>query len=363
MDIVIQAGAGLLILGALVLAYFAGQRWRWTHVVLVMLNFIAFLALFYLSARTVQTHNAWRSAVKRMEADVEGLERQRQQWLEGGEDADGKQILGIKRLRHELAKLSIGRGDVWFNVSPQQVDPASGQCQVSVKSPDPHGINAKTVLHVFGTVNQKQAYLGEFLVAAADAKAKAATLTPNVRLEPAELQQLAAAKGPWTLYSLAPVRTGPRKQVAPGEYTIARDPKELAELLAGKLEMHDFPLLYHHFDSRRRIVRAEMGLAADQIARLKAAQAQFDQSIAYRQAEATKLKGDLERFQAERAAVDKYHGELKQATDAALAKLQETIAATRRAYIELRNRQRSAAEEINRRTEASAAVAQDSARR
>ncbi len=175
--------------------------------ILVGFVFILAAVFLYMAARTLKTHEHWRSKAQQFEeklatAEVENEELQ----FADHELANTNDEItwGIKRLRLELHKLLIGRGRVWTNCQPGQVNSENGQVAVTTDLPDPHGIANSTVLYVFEEANTEEGgqYLGEFKVTAV--AEKQIQLEPTMKPTAAQLKRLAKSRGPWSLYEVMP---------------------------------------------------------------------------------------------------------------------------------------------------------------
>ena len=68
---------GILVLGlaaSIYIAVMSSKTWPIYQTVLVVFVFIALMAFFYLGARTLKTHQAWRESYTRNVAQAEQLE-------------------------------------------------------------------------------------------------------------------------------------------------------------------------------------------------------------------------------------------------------------------------------------------------
>jgi hypothetical protein len=177
--------------------------------ILVGVIFVVTVAFFYMATRTLKTHQHWRELAGKFQRMVEDTKEENRRLIEGDLEATEDAEKGIRQLRLELQKILIDRGRVWYNCSPQQnaQTTQTGQVAVATDLPDPHGIANKTVLYAFEEADFEQGghYLGEFKVTAVDNQK--VVLEPSLKLESgsAELQRLAASKGPWTLYEIMPI--------------------------------------------------------------------------------------------------------------------------------------------------------------
>jgi hypothetical protein len=177
--------------------------------VLVGLIGVASLALFYLAARTMKTHQYWRELAAKFEQRIDQLDTANQTLAEGPGRSGAPGQLGIRQLRIGLNKLVLDRGRAWLHCDPSvkvNADDGTAVITVTVSQPDPHGIAEGAVLYGFEEVDlQKQGrYLGEFRVAKTDEKQKQVVLAPTSRLSSREIERLSDAKRPWVLYEIMP---------------------------------------------------------------------------------------------------------------------------------------------------------------
>ncbi len=165
--------------------------------ILVGLIAVASLGFFYLAARTLKTHTYWSGKAAAAEARIEQLK------------AANKQLEpGIRQLRVDLYKLLVDRRRAWFNCPARvtRLDRADGTAEITVTidKASPDRIAQKNVFYAFDDtpVQQKGRYLGEFVVTSVADKQVA--LAPAVKLNSREINNLATAKGTWTLYEVMP---------------------------------------------------------------------------------------------------------------------------------------------------------------
>lgn len=157
--------------------------------VLICLILVASLAMWYLGMRALATHRAWRTAVKKLQADLAQLEKERERLIHG--DATTK---GIRQLQVELAKYTSQRGRVWHGCRPMRVDvrqdPQAGfvvQVSLTVEQLGLSGLQnvqelpVDSAVYLFDErdVQQGGSYLGAFRVTA---------VTPRQENQPAMLQ-------------------------------------------------------------------------------------------------------------------------------------------------------------------------------
>src|SRR5262245_23546361 len=90
------------LLASFYVAYMSAKTWPAYQAVLVAMVFLGLVTFFYLGARTLATHRAWRNLVKSREAELASLKSQTLP-LVGGLSPQGQAMPGeIPRLRHEL---------------------------------------------------------------------------------------------------------------------------------------------------------------------------------------------------------------------------------------------------------------------
>ena len=122
MAYVLLAILALAILASFYAAYMSAQNWPIYQVVLVAFIFLGAVAFFYLGARTLATHQAWRDLVNSRKEEVSSLESQLLP-LRGGLSPQGQFVAGeIPELEHRLGMLSSVRGGVYYNVSADSIE-------------------------------------------------------------------------------------------------------------------------------------------------------------------------------------------------------------------------------------------------
>ncbi len=181
--------------------------------ILVGLIFVASVAFFYMAARTLKTHEYWKSVAQGYEflIDVQNefaencenggrLALLRQDATEEHSDTTElrqiassgkfdraamesrieeieKETAGIRRLKFELSCLTQERGRAWYGCSPQPQGEQKGTVRVNVSETDAHGIPKNSEMFVFEKWPLKRGedgnpqggrYLGEFVVTAVD---------------------------------------------------------------------------------------------------------------------------------------------------------------------------------------------------
>ncbi|MGQ9504139.1 MAG: hypothetical protein ACUVQG_02680 [Thermogutta sp.] len=157
--------------------------------ILICLILLASLAMWYLGMRALATHRAWRTAVRKLQAELAQLEAEQTRLING--DATTK---GIRQLQVELAKYTQQRGRVWNACRPIRVDvrsdPQAGPvAQVSLSVDrlglaglqDVQELPVDSLVYLFDEreIQQGGVFLGAFRVAA---------VTPRQQDQPAMVQ-------------------------------------------------------------------------------------------------------------------------------------------------------------------------------
>lgn len=385
MAYVLLAILALAILASFYAAYMSAQNWPIYQVVLVAFIFLGAVAFFYLGARTLATHQAWRDLVNSRKEEVASLESQLLP-LRGGLSPQGQFVAGeIPELEHRLGMLSSVRGGVYYNVSADSVKEDVVQLTLKAaaeKVPDPdapgepvpvepaaaeaaepfaHGLVPNTVLFAFDgkPISEGGRYLGEFKVVAAPEDSPTVQIAPNLPLTDGQRKQLeAAVGGTWTLYTTMPADSA---AVFAGLDDARRGtllpPESAAEYARADRELWDYQLFFHDNYVHRSLLRDTIARTTTNIRRIEAATNEAVAEATYRDTEKGNLAADLEKFQFELAAVVKYEKSLEQLMAQVRAKLRATYLENRRAATMLTRQQFKAREEIDRRTGAAAPAA------
>jgi hypothetical protein len=165
-----------------------------------MLGCLVFLSLvfFVLGARVLKTQIEYRSRYNQLEKTLAALQKQNEVLQRGA----GPDNPGVLQLRGQLDHVTAGRGNVWYNVAPGEINPQSGVVNVTVGGETPKPLVADRSVYAFGDREAGHGYLGEFRVTAANDGQ--GTLTPVAQFTTQELQRLQNSPGPWTLYDVMP---------------------------------------------------------------------------------------------------------------------------------------------------------------
>ncbi len=263
--------------------------------VLIGFIFIAATAFAYMAARTLKTHQYWRELAQEHQDKIDALEMEN--FLLVSDDAKDSKA-GIERLRLDLHKLLIDRGRVWYNCSPEDVEPQTGKVAVKTDQPAQHKIADNTILYVFDETDLQDGgqYLGEFKVTAVAERQVA--IEPAMKLTDDELKRLADSRGPWTLYEIMPID-------APRDYEVLF--KE------------------HHLQHSIMVDLIEAATRDKQYIESACADAQKQQQ--FRRAEIQQLKADVAKYCRQRDAVAELHAVLKPRVSGMNAAVDRLIAA------------------------------------
>jgi hypothetical protein len=176
----------------------------WSKVFIVMIM-LAGLGFFYTAARTLKTHEAWRTKYNQHVAELARVQADNEKVVDG-DPAQGQPSLN--GLKAQIADIVAGRGRVWYNVGAGQVDGNTGAVTVTVDHPDPHGINPGMVVYAIDDLDLAAGgrYLGEFKVTEAAAGSQDVKLEPTQPPLDREKAKLTSATAhQWTLYETMPL--------------------------------------------------------------------------------------------------------------------------------------------------------------
>jgi hypothetical protein len=352
----LEVFALLLVLASFFLAYMASKSWRVYQVILVWFVFAASMAMVYLSARTLKTHQAWRSTYQAWQKAVDDVQRENV-LIQGGVE-NGAEIVesGIDQLQAELHRAVAGRGTVWFNVTADKIDPKTGIGELTIEYPQPNDIVTKMLLFAFEQkpVADGGKYLGEFKVTKGDGTSKTIEIAPNLPLTDQDRQRLAQAKGPWTLYAVMPVDDAKlyaamtpeeRRKLFPD-----KSPEGLAEYASVDRPLHDYDYFFHKNADERALLAASIATTQDSLRRIAAAQKTADEDVTYREGEKVALQADREKFLYEQKAIRTYLKALQKKLVDVRAEWQNSLSATIQTARKIQRLQIKAAEEIDRAT-------------
>ncbi len=316
----------------------------WNKVLVGVICVVA-LGFLYMAARTLKTHQYWRELAQRHQQRLDAVEQENIVLVEG--QGEGENTLsGITQIELDLKGAIVDRGRVWYHCTAEKVDPQTGQAAVTTDSPNPHGIGVQTVLCVFAEADGEQpgSFLGEFKVTAVDQTQVA--LEPAMKLNARELQRLAAAKAPWSLYEMMPAdRHGAFSGVgdeelksrlpesAAEQYVHDGKPAAEADLeawgVAGEIEdekyvrpLRDYEVLFEDAHLKRSILIDLAEAARRDVEAIRAAQQDADSQHQFREQEKIQLAADQAKINRQRDAAAAH---LK-AVELRLVELQQAIA-------------------------------------
>ncbi len=180
----------------------------WNKILLGLITLVS-LAFFYMAARTLKTHQAWRSTANAYEKALQQARQEQERLAEGGE-VDGQFRRGLRQVRLALDMAMRERGRVWKALPSGRPTPQGpdGSFEVLVKVDAPERqITVKMILYVFEEelAIRGGKYLGEFKVEGVDEAQKQITLKPTRRMEKAEYDRVVASNTGWFLYERLPL--------------------------------------------------------------------------------------------------------------------------------------------------------------
>lgn len=257
----------VLIIGYLVLAYFAAKTWHVWHVVLLSGIFFAGLLFAFLAASNLKTQHKFRTQYTKALQDVEREQQRTDQLVDGdpggGEDAEPP----LMTLEGDVKRALVDRGRVWRNIVLGGLAEEEGQKIVTLNTtqwgdtaskvsssdeedfaepePDendgagaaagttPLGLDAGAIVFAFrdtpvralspeqqaalfgsesallqndanGMIRVPTAYLGEFLVTAVADDNSSISLAPTMEPDESRTELIADPNSYWVLYEIMP---------------------------------------------------------------------------------------------------------------------------------------------------------------
>jgi hypothetical protein len=394
-------GLIVVILVALVVAYFAARTWHWGYVLVVIGIVLSTAGFFLLAAETLRIQAVLRKQVNELErqlADVRAsndalvhgtddpavINRLRNEaWPNDAESPIGEEaesIPSLAELEHQLHLKTRARGRVWRNVAPAGFNPQSSELQVNVAAPSPAGILQDSVVFLFeagepvlpgpdGAPRGPQ-YLGEFRVS--EAAPQGAKLEPVLPLDDFERQRLARSQGPWVMYEVMPadsydIFAGMTEDVIRQKLP----PRSVDEYLRHGKEASADDDEWHKIgvdETGKRLLPEEIGQAARVLyqRRLRDYALEFDELAKRRAVLVTDLEGvkrDIQRLEAAQASAKELQAfredekakltkdlagvtKERQAIEAHLAKVRQQLARAEALLAETLERNRQMAQEL-----------------
>ena len=188
-----------------------------------------------------------------------------------------------------------------------------GVVQLTLKSPN-HGLVADTLVFAFDQLTPAEGghYQGEFKVVTVAENSPTISIAPNLPLTPAQNERVAAAKGPWTLYTVMPIDDATVLAKLSDEDRAALITKSIpAEFTQLERELRDYEMFFHEAFVQRQLLTDSISKITTNIQRTDADTKQTLEDIAYRDAEKANLQDDLEKFVFEQKAITTYQQALQ----------------------------------------------------
>jgi hypothetical protein len=225
MQMILPIVAGVLILACFVALYLSRDTWRVYHIIIAFFLLVANVMFFYLAARTLDTHRAWRSQVAKFEEMYAQLDQETRK-ITGELDGRGEVLVdrqekirqqlpwSIEDWENELAEAGYGRGRV-LTTGLATEDPVTGNLMASVSEgvtlpkdalvyvfrskPGERKPQTYAGVDVPVTSPAIERYLGAYVLAAVNG--------PKIELAPLQPERRTGVKGPLLIFELAPVDT------------------------------------------------------------------------------------------------------------------------------------------------------------
>jgi hypothetical protein len=231
MQMILPIVAGVLILAAFVALYLSRDTWRVYHIIIGFFLLLANATFFYLAARTLDTHRAWRSEVTKFELAY-GQQYEENKKLTGELDGRGEVVVdrqekanrnlrwSIDDWEAELAEAGFGRGRVIATIGITSQDPATGS--LSATASEAVTLPKDALVYVFqsqppreerrlkykGTEEGKEiTFTSPLIVRYLGAHVLTSVNGPKIELAPLYPELRPEVKGPLLIFELAPVDT------------------------------------------------------------------------------------------------------------------------------------------------------------
>jgi hypothetical protein len=345
-----------------------------TGKILLGLNFVATLGLFFMASRTLKLQENWRSAAEKLEQGISAAELQQQQLIEGNQ----QQELGILQLQVALHNATVGRGNVWREVTPLQADatPEDGKVSVSVQRPSGMAIADNAVVFVFDAakVTEQGRYLGEFKVT--QIAEDQLVLASSQRMSADEITAVSQSSGPWILHEVMPADDHEifnemsdeqlTALLGPGGASLAEDilqqylrdeqeadPNDPEERVIVRPDgsriysrrLRDYLVIFHTYARERADLADLINGAKKDLKSLQVAQADVEAQIAFRQQQKADLEQIKQYEETARDTVVQFHDLVEQRLAAIQEENDQLIAENKRLASVWATSQREALEE------------------
>lgn len=391
MALVLQILLAVLLLAGLVAFGLAFKRWHWSLVLIVGFIMISAVAYLFLAAETIRINRNLRANLARIEGDIERLDKQNRDLLNGSGD-----IMGIVQLTHKLQMHTRDRGRAWRQVAPAGAVDQQGRIAVTISSPTPHGLQADTIVYAFeaGKANPAdptggQQYLGEFRVV--EATDTGVVLESVNLLDQRTGQRLARSQGPWNLYETMPgdrnstfagieeaelrqrlpesiveqyLRTGkeatdnddPHNVIGFDENDNRVPPDQLDKAVRKVFQrpLVDYAFLFSELAKEKVVLMARIDAVREDNAKLEAALASAEKLGKFREEEKKVMTGDLTGMKRDRAAIEKHLAMIRQMLDNAHKLVNDLLAENAKLATELAEREAALVKMIDARAPAPA---------
>ncbi len=347
MALVLEILLGVLILASIGIAFLSARNWPIYQAVLVVFIMIGSAVFFYLGARTLATHNAWGKYVKERQDELARIESDTRNLVDGVPESPGvPAVKGLKQLQADLEKLIVNRGGALFEVAVEGVK--DGVVQVKFAGPT-HGLVPGNIVFAFDEAPKDQGgrYRGEFKVESVSEDGTSVSLAPNLPLSETQANELAAVKGPWTLYASMPVDDA---AVFAGLDDAARQalvPESAAEFASLERPLRDYETFFHESFVQQSLLKDAINKTNSDLTRTADAAKRANDEITYRTAESGNLRSDLEKFQHEEKVIAAYQQSLVEKFQQVRESLKATYAKNKQLAAQVTAAQLKAAEQIN----------------
>jgi hypothetical protein len=228
LTIVFQILFAVVILVGLITIIMSIKNWHWAQMVLLLSLFLVSILDMILGMEVYRIHRNFGRPIPALEKKIDEVENRIKALQQGTRDqALANQIFpeGLPfdwekegRMpsedvwRQRLQVQARERGRVWTGVKAGRIDVRTGQVNVAIPAPKPHGLQKDSIVYAFeqlpaGTPpGQKAQYLGEFRVTeVSDAGAVLQSVQGLDQRTAARLETSARSNRTWKLYEKMPL--------------------------------------------------------------------------------------------------------------------------------------------------------------